>query len=65
IKSQSNNQIYINLDDIRQNIILPSSHIICYSHENSSMYHTFSVVIEQAQSNYEWNMIRRGRNNDL
>ncbi|CAF4434192.1 unnamed protein product [Rotaria sp. Silwood2] len=65
IKSHSNNQIYINLDDIQQNIILPSSHMICYSHRNSSMYHTYIAVIEQAQSNYEWNMIRRGRNNDL
>ncbi|CAF3498546.1 unnamed protein product [Rotaria sp. Silwood1] len=65
IKNQSNNQIYINLHDIRQNIILPSSHMICYSDRHSSMYHTYSVVIEQAQSNYEWNIIRRGRNNDL
>lgn len=29
------------------------------------MYHNYNVVLEQAQLNYEWNVIRRGRNHDL
>ncbi|CAF1165901.1 unnamed protein product [Rotaria sordida] len=65
IKNRLNNEIYINLDDIRQNLIVPSSYMISYSDRNSPMYHTYIVVIEQAQSNYEWNRIRRGHNNDL
>lgn len=65
VKNQLNNQIYINLNDIRQNIQLPSSDMISYSDQNSPMYCTYNIVIEQAQSNYEWNIIRNGRNNDL
>jgi hypothetical protein len=65
IKNRSDNQIYINLDDIRQKYIPLSSYMISYSDQNSPMYRAYSVVIEQAQSNYEWNIIHRGRNNDL
>jgi hypothetical protein len=39
--------------------------MICYRDENSSMYRSYTIVIEQAQSNYDWNIIRRGRNNNL
>ncbi|CAF3080657.1 unnamed protein product [Rotaria socialis] len=65
IKNRANNQLYINLDDIRQNFMLPTTDMVSYSDRNSPMYHTYSVVLEQAQSNYEWNVIRRGPNHDL
>jgi hypothetical protein len=39
--------------------------MICYSDESSPMYRAYAIVIEQAQLNYDWNIIRRGRNNDL
>ena len=29
------------------------------------MYHNYSVIIEQVRSNYEWNTIYHGSNNDL
>jgi hypothetical protein len=39
--------------------------MISYSDQNSPMYRAYNVIIQQAQTNYEWNRIRHGRNNDL
>ncbi|CAF1171383.1 unnamed protein product [Adineta steineri] len=65
VKNQLDNQLYINLNDIRQTNIPLSSYMIYYSNRESAIYRSYTIVIEQAQSNYEWNIIRHGRNNDL
>jgi hypothetical protein len=54
------------LDDIRQNFVRPLSDLISYRNETSAMYRAYDIVIQQAQSNYEWNRIRHGcTTNDL
>jgi hypothetical protein len=65
IKNALDDQLYINLADVRQNYLSPPSFMISYSDQSSSIFRAYSIVSEQAQSNYEWNTIRRGRNNDL
>jgi hypothetical protein len=54
------------LDDIRQNFVRPLSDLISYRNQTSAMYRVYDIVIQQAQSNYEWNRIRHGcTTNDL
>lgn len=65
VKNPLDNQIYINLDDIRQSFVRPLSDFITYSESTSPMSRAYDTVIQQAQSNYEWNRIRHGRANDL
>jgi len=39
--------------------------MISCSDRNSPMYRAYSVVIQQAQTNSEWNRIRHGHSDDL
>ncbi|CAF1104193.1 unnamed protein product [Adineta ricciae] len=65
VKNPSDQQIYINVDDIRQNCIPISSCLICYSNENSPMYRAYSILTEHAQTNSQWSAIHHDRTRDL
>jgi len=59
------NQIYVHLGDIRHQYLPISSDMIHHSTSDSLIHNAYCVVIEQARTNFEWNSIRNGRNNDL
>ncbi|UJR07788.1 hypothetical protein I4U23_012070 [Adineta vaga] len=65
IKNPLDQQIYLNLDDIRQTYIPIPSCLISYTNENSPMFRAYSLLIEQAQANYHWNTIHHGQKNAL
>lgn len=65
IKNPTDNQIYINLNDIRQNFVRPLSDLITFSKPSSPMARLYEIVLEQTRSNFEWNRIRHGRTNDF
>ncbi len=52
------NQIYINLDDIRQNFVRPLADLISYCDQTSAMSRAYNIVLQQAQLNYAWARMR-------
>ena len=62
IKNSLDNQIYINLNDIQQNFTLPLTDMITYVDQTSTMYRSYTTVMQQAQVNFELN---RKQTNEL
>ena len=50
IKNPSDDQLYINLNDIRQNFVRPLSDFITYSKPTSPMSCLYEIVLEQART---------------